>query len=242
MNYKKIYDNLVLRGKNRILDSYTETHHIIPRCVGGSNDVENLVKLTPEEHYLAHQLLIKIYNGNHSLIRAAMMMRCNRPTNKLYGWLRRKYALIASAAQTGTRNTQYGTKWIHSKLLQENKKIKFNEEIPIGWETGRIINFDAYFKKQELKTQKIEKVKLPKELTKEQKRKKIKTKHFNFRKTEGYRKAKSKKLFKEFKNSGLSLRQFAKNKQMVPMTLSKWFNEFIDEYKVVARKAANKQL
>lgn len=52
MNYQKIYQNLVQRSKNRILESsvYTETHHIIPRCIGGSDFANNLVELTPEEH------------------------------------------------------------------------------------------------------------------------------------------------------------------------------------------------
>ena len=57
MNYKKIYENLMSRAKNRsILQGYTEKHHIVPVCIGGDNDKENIVKLTPEEHYLAHQL------------------------------------------------------------------------------------------------------------------------------------------------------------------------------------------
>jgi NUMOD3 motif len=34
-----------------------EKHHIVPRSLGGSNDVANIVKLTPREHYIAHRLL-----------------------------------------------------------------------------------------------------------------------------------------------------------------------------------------
>jgi hypothetical protein len=56
MNYKKIYDQLVERATSRILEDYTETHHIVPRCMGGTDSLDNLVELTPEEHYLAHQL------------------------------------------------------------------------------------------------------------------------------------------------------------------------------------------
>ena len=41
MNYQKIYDNIVNRGKNRTINTYTESHHIIPRCMGGSNDKDN---------------------------------------------------------------------------------------------------------------------------------------------------------------------------------------------------------
>ena len=101
MDYQKIYDALIERAHFRILDGYTETHHIIPKCMKGDNSKENLVSLTPEEHYLAHQLLVKIYPNNRKLIFAAMIMTggCNghRSKNKLYGWLRR----LASNAVKG---------------------------------------------------------------------------------------------------------------------------------------------
>ena len=108
MNYAKIYDDLIARGKNRVLESYKERHHIIPRCLGGTDEPENLVDLTPEEHYVAHQLLIKIYNGNYALVKAAAMMIPNRPSNKLYGWLRRRFSESQKGHkfQIGEKNSQ----------------------------------------------------------------------------------------------------------------------------------------
>ncbi len=112
MNYTNIYNSLINRAKTRILESYTEKHHIVPRCMGGGDYPENLVELTPEEHYLAHQLLIKIHPGHYGLVKAAAMMIPDRPSNKLYGWLRRKLAEAHSIAQSGELNSQYNTKWI----------------------------------------------------------------------------------------------------------------------------------
>ena len=93
MNYIKIYENLVCKAQNRVLEKPFESHHIIPKCMGGSNDKENLINLTPEEHCVAHQLLVKINPTNKGLIYAAMMMTAARPNmprnNKTYGWLRR---------------------------------------------------------------------------------------------------------------------------------------------------------
>ena len=83
---------------------YTEKHHIIPKCIGGNDCKNNLVMLTPEEHYLAHQLLVKIYPNNTKLVFAAKMMsvgHIGRRRNKLYGWLRRK----CSEVRLGTKNT-----------------------------------------------------------------------------------------------------------------------------------------
>ena len=61
MNYKSIYDNLITKAKNRILwVLYYEKHHIIPKSMEGSNDIENIVSLTAKEHIIAHHLLAKI--------------------------------------------------------------------------------------------------------------------------------------------------------------------------------------
>ena len=90
MDYLKHYTKLIEKAKARTLDCYSESHHIIPRCMGGSDEKENLVNLTPEEHYVAHQLLVKIYPNNIKLVYAANMMCTNRINNKTYGWLKRK--------------------------------------------------------------------------------------------------------------------------------------------------------
>jgi len=135
MNYKRHYDLLIKRSKNRILNGYTEAHHIIPRCLGGDDSEENLVALTPEEHYLAHQLLVKIHPHNDSLVYAAQMMVPNRPNNKLYGWLKRKHSKVVSNRQKGVTNSQYGTVWITNG--RDNKKVSKSSDIPEKWFVGR---------------------------------------------------------------------------------------------------------
>lgn len=96
MNYKHHYEKLISRGKARTLppNVYREKHHIIPRGIGGSDAPENIVELTPEEHFVAHQLLVKIHPQELNILRACRMM-CNNGTqvhrnNKLYGWLRKR--------------------------------------------------------------------------------------------------------------------------------------------------------
>ncbi len=41
--------------------------------------------------------------------------------------------------QTGEKNSQFGTMWIHNSEINKNKKIKKNEVIPEGWTCGRKI-------------------------------------------------------------------------------------------------------
>lgn len=62
--YSKLYNTITLNAKQRITTGYTETHHIIPQSLGGSNDVDNLVELTAREHFICHWLLIKMTEGD----------------------------------------------------------------------------------------------------------------------------------------------------------------------------------
>jgi len=139
MNYFKIYNNLIERAKNRILDGYGEMHHIIPRCMGGSDISDNLVRLTPEEHYVAHQLLVKMYPDNSKLLYAANMMcvissdhggyRCN----KLYGWLKKKI----SETRTGSKlSSEIKIKIGNSrrgKLHTNDAMSKMKDAIAMRW-------------------------------------------------------------------------------------------------------------
>lgn len=149
MDYQRIYTNIVERAKDRLLETYTEKHHIIPKCMGGSDNPENLVSLTPEEHYVAHQLLTKMYPDNGALAKAAMMMTANRPSNKVYGWLRKRHAKAMSESQAGDGNSQYGTRWVHNNKLKKSKKISKLDALPNGWNEGRKVKFEPTVKEIE---------------------------------------------------------------------------------------------
>lgn len=62
------------RAHGRPRHGYMERHHIVPRCLGGSNRKDNLVYLTAREHFLAHKLLVRIYPDQPKLWYALMMM------------------------------------------------------------------------------------------------------------------------------------------------------------------------
>jgi hypothetical protein len=72
VNYQKIYNDLIGRAVERqklsTVLSNCEKHHILPKWLGGDNLKSNIVKLTCEEHFIAHQLLVKIYPENKKLI------------------------------------------------------------------------------------------------------------------------------------------------------------------------------
>lgn len=71
MNYKKIHDSIIEKYKLLNLKKgqgqYLETHHIIPKCLGGLDIKENRVNLPAREHFLIHRLLTRIYPDNRNL-------------------------------------------------------------------------------------------------------------------------------------------------------------------------------
>lgn len=70
MDYSKHYRLLIERARVRECDGYSEVHHILPRCMNGGNESENLFRLFPEEHCIAHLLLVKIYPDQPKLVYA----------------------------------------------------------------------------------------------------------------------------------------------------------------------------
>lgn len=55
--YFKWYNNIV---SNRLINPQSgEIHHIVPKCMGGTNNNSNLVKLAIREHFICHWILTK---------------------------------------------------------------------------------------------------------------------------------------------------------------------------------------
>lgn len=143
MDYQKHYDLLIERAKTRIIDGYVEKHHIIPKCMGGSDNSDNLVILTPEEHYVAHQLLVKIYPSVKELTFAVKMMTIgndnkHQRSNKLYGWLRKKFVIDISTKLKGRKMTdeqrqkmseaKKGKTWSDAKRKSDESKPPITQE------------------------------------------------------------------------------------------------------------------
>lgn len=120
MNYQFHYNKLMERApKKKPTSGYYERHRIIPGCLGGKYVIGNIAWLTPEEHFIAHQLLVKIYPGNKKLVYSARMMTVNRKeyqarTNKEYAWLKRVW--IATIKNDVARNLKL------SQLMKGNKR------------------------------------------------------------------------------------------------------------------------
>jgi hypothetical protein len=103
--------------KFRVLNSKlkTQQHHIIPKCMGGSDNDTNIVELSIEEHINAHKELancfdVGTYERNSNLSAA----------NVLYVWLNKK----SDINLIGINNPMYGKKHTDETKEKIGKKSK----------------------------------------------------------------------------------------------------------------------
>jgi hypothetical protein len=125
MDYQKIYDNIIQKAQKedrvryKIYNPkyiYFERHHIIPKCLGGSDEKENLILLKAKEHYICHKLLNEIHPKNYKIFLAYKMMACKCDS----GNQKRKYNVSVS---------EYGRlKQIESELRIEYFKDEENRK------------------------------------------------------------------------------------------------------------------
>ena len=141
MNYQKIYNNLITKRQNEILpdEIYGEKHHIIPKCLGGNNKKENLVRLTAREHYIAHLLLAKIHN-TFGLYLAVIYMQSGRFENRKFKFNSHLYQKIKeelSKKQKGKKHSEESKR----KMSEARKgKIPWNKGskgLQVGWNKGK---------------------------------------------------------------------------------------------------------
>src|ERR1019366_9401139 len=122
MDHQKHYNKLMERSpKVKPKEGYFERHRIIPGCMGGKYIKGNFVFLTPEEHYVAHQLLVKMYPGNRKLVFAANTL--GNTNNKQYGWLKRKFSENQMGENNPAKREEVRNKMVISaklRVIREN--------------------------------------------------------------------------------------------------------------------------
>lgn len=118
--YSKLYYRITSNAKQRIIEDYTELHHIIPQSMGGSNDKENLVQLTAREHFICHWLLIKMTEGED---RSKMLYALNgmKAENR---YQERYHTKITARVYEKYRieHAEY-----HSKLMKSKNLVPWNK-------------------------------------------------------------------------------------------------------------------
>lgn len=142
--YRKWYQNLIDKAKNRTeVIGYSENHHILPKCMGGTNDSSNIVTLTGREHFIAHLLLARMNLSKKHHIQ--MLHAANAMANKY---------------------TQIPDKREYNSRLYESLKIELNEHLSNLWKgdenpTRKMTGEKKEQWKEKLRNISIEKMKDP---------------------------------------------------------------------------------
>lgn len=120
--YTKWYFNIIQQARvnEMLITGYTERHHIIPRCLGGTNEANNIVRLTARQHFICHLLLTKMHSYKKLSLALSKMMGGNKrytpKSSKIYDICKKR----ASEAMMGEGNPMYGK----SVLYTEERRQK----------------------------------------------------------------------------------------------------------------------
>jgi hypothetical protein len=167
--YTKLYFKLTSSSDS---SGYTENHHIIPKCLGGSDDTTNIVSLSARKHFLCHYLLIKMVPTKSpefwKLIKAFNMMNSASDNqerywnSRLYEKHRKLFTESMSVLQQGSNNSQYGKTWIYCPYTLISRpvlKSDLQTYLDNGCEKGRIVDIQKFIQKNKKKniTNKISK-------------------------------------------------------------------------------------
>lgn len=134
MTYKSYIEQILCsRGRNGCGNEYFETHHIVPKCMGGDNSKENLIDLYAFEHFEAHRLLCLENPSNKKLAFAwfAMSHIKNQHTKERYKCTAQEYEEIKKLKSELMKSLEHGlhygcyhTEETKKKMSDTQKKLE----------------------------------------------------------------------------------------------------------------------
>lgn len=117
ITYDEFIQNILdTRGRFNCGDDYNERHHIVPKCLGGTDEKDNLIDLFAREHFIAHRLLALENPENEKLVYAWWCMcQCKGFSKKResvtpeeYEEARIAHAQVLSETRSGENHPMYG--------------------------------------------------------------------------------------------------------------------------------------
>lgn len=161
LSYFEFIDNIIqTRGQFGLSNNiYWEGHHIIPKCFGGTCNSKhkdpNIIRLLPEEHYIAHKLLAEENPENKKLVAAfEMMIHPKGKTKRYYEVSKEDYALARRLWSEHMKNDNLGNKktghpWNYRLTKKTDVRIKKQSIAQIGkntWTKNRAVSEETRHK------------------------------------------------------------------------------------------------
>jgi len=144
--YTKVYYRIINRSleRNHLKERHDgfQTHHIIPRCFGGTDSADNLAVLTYKEHRVCHRLLIGMTAGasKHKMMYAYKLFNkhydtSHLPTPQIYSTPESYIKMVKTRKRQGTyktgKNNIFSTPEIVEQVRQrmvDNNPMKASEQ------------------------------------------------------------------------------------------------------------------
>ena len=157
--YFKIIDKA--RGRNSSSLNYIEKHHIIPKSLGGSDNLDNIVALTAREHFICHLLLTKFTKGKDKRKMCFALSSFHRKSkyhkrvfNSYEYEVLKKNSVLLCLQTVADRNFPVGKdhpmfgKNHSTKTKQKIKDSKFKNKWITPWGTFNFVNEATAFVKK----------------------------------------------------------------------------------------------
>lgn len=129
--YYKQYNNLIAKCQEMEKEGYpegmyTEVHHILPKCQGGTNDKCNLVRMPIRYHIFAHIFLMKAFPHESKLSYAAKrMLSSNKVQNRILELNHISIRLISIIREEAMNNLK-GKNPFKGKKHSEESRLKMS--------------------------------------------------------------------------------------------------------------------
>ena len=144
MTYEEFINNILeTRGRFACGDEYHERHHIVPRCMGGANDEENLIDLFAREHFEAHRMLALENPENEKLVYAwGCMAFVKRNDTDRYEVSPEEYEEARIAQSIALKGKYFGGNMPGIPKSEEHKKKISEANKGKRWSEIQKINFN----------------------------------------------------------------------------------------------------
>lgn len=121
--YMKIIDKALSENRKRLRKTdekyvYYEAHHILPKSLFKEfeKDKDNIVLLTPNEHFECHKLLTYIFPSPEMTFAYLIMSNKHQISSEEYNKLRKNYSIAIRSKLTGVKKTE-----LHKKHISEGR-------------------------------------------------------------------------------------------------------------------------
>lgn len=127
----KSQNRIQYKRQHKLYTTYYETHHIIPKCMGGLDTTDNTVVLLAKEHYILHLLLCRMTTGNikHKMINALIRMQYSK-SDKQERYNSRSFSLIRKLIAEKNSEATKGvpkSKQMRERVSKTKTGMKFSD-------------------------------------------------------------------------------------------------------------------